>query len=713
MRILLSFFVLFYIGWIPTGDAQSSRRSTRSGSQTSTRARTSVRSGRTSSRQSTSVREGEETKEEKEKKRGTSSVRSGRSSARSGRGSGNAPKSTTSTRSSAARSGRGGSVRSGRGATPATPAATITQKSKAPARSGRSSSARSGRGGTSVKRSARSGRASSGGTVRAGRSRGGGTSSNARSASSPIGGAISTGASMTSSLPSMSSVVSQSSGQDMEQQILSTEECKKRHKLCMKDFCNDENNKYKPGTCLCHASVAKLRPLEDGLFDMLRRIQMMNAQKAAIKSGATYSEFNEAAAEQLGLNNEEDEDDPWADSVDYGLDNLLDEDTKRKEGPALYKEASEACKQYIDLCPLSKRYIVKTYEAQMNKDCIAYSNNLRQAKQKAQMVMQKLFNDQKEIEHKISNKYDAGECANELKSCMIETAGCGTDFANCSTQEILKEKKIYCKDILDQCQDVKQKVWEKFLRDATSEGQSYTQAQYAQCARDLQSCMLPYCGENWIDCATDADLNNKKPYCQDKLIPCEAKMGEIWNAFKKDAKGKGKKAQQQEQQQEQQEQQQEQQEQQEQQQDEEEEESTRITKCNSGKTSYENCMQSLVLEDITSARNNKCFENLSDCKEGEFSSLLAEWEPQIAEAVEQKNYAYLICAGEPDKVYKKVRRNRSYYFSNCDIPVGSTSYLLINEYNNSIAKGLNPYEIGIDFGYRAMSFDANTKLDIP
>ncbi|MBN2676352.1 MAG: hypothetical protein JXR30_03825 [Alphaproteobacteria bacterium] len=335
-----------------------------------------------------------------------------------------------------------------------------------------------------------------------GRSRGSGRTTTARSASTPTF----TGSPVAGSAVANTSIFAQEEDVNLEEQILSTEECKKRYEACMGDFCQDPSNKYNPGTCLCHPSISKFRPREEGLFQKLKRIQIMNSQKEALKLGTTYKAYNDDVAEQMGFNEEdENSDDPWADSVDFGIGNLMDGgDAKRKEGDALKEEAMDACAQYLKLCPSGKKYILKAFDAKMNRDCIGYNNSLREAEQKAEMVMQKLYNDQQAIQQKMNNKYTAGECAQELKGCMQETAECGEDFAFCKTQKLLEEKKIFCENILDQCADVKDTIWTKFIEYVTGanpEKKVSVEIQYRQeRMKELEDCVRPYCDSSMTVC---------------------------------------------------------------------------------------------------------------------------------------------------------------------------------------------------------------------
>ncbi len=508
-------FLLFILGMFfvsSSSEAQRTRRTTSKSRTTGARSGRAVRSGKTVSTKSSK----EEEKTNGSSRRGTrgstsSTQTTTKRSARSGRSTSSAPAS---------------SARAGRGKTQSK-APTSTAKSPRSARSARSgrstSSARRGRGGTASSSSVPT-------VARAG---------SARSGSTPI----------TSSAPAINLTpgkvqYAQPNSIDREEQLLSMESGKTRFNACMDDFCNDTDSVNPAGRCLCSANIAKLRPLEDKVTGQMKKLFQMTSNVEAAKLGIEYELFNESTLEKLGLNEEEDSENPWdLDNVDFGLDALLGEENKRKEGASLYKDAEKACKPYLDITASFKKNIVNSYKASSQKSCRAYENLLTGKLRKMSFAMQATYNKLQKTEHKEANSYDAGQCSEKVREALMTTAGCGESFANCPTMAILRTKRIFVKDILNQCKIANKNnvIWKKITADAVRVGKQHSKSLISICANDLKDCMMPNCGEGWTECATDNQLEFKKNYCASKLEPCSTDKARIWKAFKTEAISRGQK----------------------------------------------------------------------------------------------------------------------------------------------------------------------------
>ncbi|OQX94466.1 MAG: hypothetical protein B6I23_01180 [Rickettsiaceae bacterium 4572_127] len=332
---------------------------------------------------------------------------------------------------------------------------------------------------------------------------------------------------------------------DKEEQLLGMEETKKRWGVCMDDFCNDTDSINPAYRCLCSANIAKLKPLEKKVHEKMKQLLQLTSNVEAAKMGIQYQIFNEATLEKLGLTEDEnDTENPWdLDNVNYGLDQLLGEENKRKEGLALFKDSLGACDPYLKLSASFKKHIVASYQASTQKSCLAFQNSLTGKLRKMEFVFQSAYNKLQKAEHKEANQFSAEECSKQVKNVLITTAGCGENFENCQTKALLESKRIIVSDILDKCKNVNKNdvIWKEIVGSGKRESKKHSKSLVSQCATDLKDCMQPHCGNGFVDCATSNDIEYKKNYCLVKLDPCLNDKNKIWSQFKKEAIKFGKK----------------------------------------------------------------------------------------------------------------------------------------------------------------------------
>lgn len=579
---LLPFMVLFLCvsfsveGQRSFSDSETSgRRSTSSRSKRS--ARSGKRSARSGNRSSNRKRRSRRSRSNAEQANGSErSARSGRRSARSGRGRGASATqgvdSTTGRRSRgssssaatatgsrrSARSGRGGGASATEGVGSTTGRRSRGSSSSVTTATGGRRSARSGRGGGTSSVAAPTQPAAS-----ARRGRGGIATSPTRSSAPARSGSVLTTAetplihsepamtvaptaSEVQAVPTMTTATqmyAQPQTVDKEEQLLVMEEGKARFQACMDDFCNDTDSVNPAGRCLCSANIAKLKPLEDSVHKKMKQLFQMTSNVDAAKLGMQYELFDQSVLDKMGIKEDEDEETPWdIDNVDYGIEALLEGETKRKEGKALFKDAMAACKPYLDATSSFKKYLVSAYEASAQKSCRAYENSLTDKLRRYDLAMQSTYNKLQKTEQKTTNAYNASKCSQKLHACMVEKAQCGENFSNCSTREHLEERKLYCKsETLDKCQSVADTVWEEFVNNAVRIGAGAMDEQSAMCARNLRTCFEEggYCGEDNIECATAAMMENKKSLCYDTIASCDSKADSLWAAFVSETVSKG------------------------------------------------------------------------------------------------------------------------------------------------------------------------------
>ena len=182
---------------------------------------------------------------------------------------------------------------------------------------------------------------------------------------------------------------------------------------------------------------------------------------------------------------------------------------------------------------------------------------------------QKTLRDAAAEAYENANKYDLGGCVVEYRKCMIGEDACGAGFSKCVVNKaVLSEKasttpidtgvatieielttlnevtakKIHCESVLDQCQKVKDRVWNEFLKSVASELKSAEFAaeddQRRNCAKNIVSCIREVAqGEGYKE-GTDSwaiftgNFKNFEETCKDPIRQCESYSGELADGIK-------------------------------------------------------------------------------------------------------------------------------------------------------------------------------------
>ncbi len=293
------------------------------------------------------------------------------------------------------------------------------------------------------------------------------------------------------------------------------EECKTKYYGCMDSFCMLDN--ANGGRCLCSNRnaeldkvLAEIQKLDEQSYAMatsgVERINMGDSADAVQKmvdniTGSMDDSNKKTRARTLNLdawNNvyETDEDDVFGTAGATDISNLT--------GDELQAAVMDLCVKQMPECSRDISMLKLMYAQQIKSDCAAYENSLKQQKaasakklQTAQTAMREAALEQ----YQNANKYDLGQCTIRFKQCMQTTADCGDDFSKCAavvaadnaqtkvgkknkvqnytikgavssitiaatTYDTLLAKKPMCESVTKQCVDVKDKVWDAFLREA-------------------------------------------------------------------------------------------------------------------------------------------------------------------------------------------------------------------------------------------------------
>ncbi|MCL1892398.1 MAG: hypothetical protein FWF97_03895 [Alphaproteobacteria bacterium] len=394
------------------------------------------------------------------------------------------------------------------------------------------------------------------------------------------------------------------------------EACKNKYYGCMDSFCMLDNDSG--GRCLCSDQkaeldvvLAEIEKLDRQSYDMATRgvekIELgAKADYVMSTAGAIAAESMEdkpatavtgrPARPQLDLsawNNDSFggafDADPFAETVEIG------DPLKGKSGDALHSTVRNICVQQIPECAKDLRMLQMMYAQNVQSDCNAYRNELSRRKTSSQQKLaaaERALRDAALESFETANKWDLGQCAVEMRKCMITTGGCKDDFTGCvgivaaqnaagargaktvaitgvttkieiaaSTMDAMLSKKPLCESVTNSCIAVKDKVWDVFLREIAPTLKTAELAAESNnrmsCIGNIADCFQQGCRENMDPNNPDGsfDLCLTRPeaminICKVQLEACgiptssqaAAESHEIWgyvtarlNAMKVDA----------------------------------------------------------------------------------------------------------------------------------------------------------------------------------
>lgn len=387
-----------------------------------------------------------------------------------------------------------------------------------------------------------------------------------------------------------------------------SQECQDAYYGCMDSFCMLENTTG--GRCKCSDKNAEYDQMLTEIQNMDQQSYVMQtegvsllkmgksadevyamAQSAADKVTASKKESDTTKKSSVDLsawNKDWFDDDSLFEEEDLSLP--LESELTSKTGDGLHATAARICTQQIpSQCKASASMLRMVYVQKIQSDCAAYSNSLKQQQmestQKLQTARQSLRDTALE-KYNEANKYDLGGCVREYNACMQREDTCGEGFTSCvtlsasdnlqnnnpgtvakqttiqstyssitlsiSTMEQLMSKRVFCESILEQCVNVKDQVWNAFLRSAaptikTAESDVESNLRM-NCIKEVSECFRTGCAEqmdaNKDGASYDMCLSNPDLYkslCKPKLEPCLLATGgtydkpddsSLWNALK-------------------------------------------------------------------------------------------------------------------------------------------------------------------------------------
>lgn len=350
---------------------------------------------------------------------------------------------------------------------------------------------------------------------------------------------------------------------------------------CMDSFCMLDN--ASGGRCICSdknaeydAILEEIQKLDEQSYQLatvgVERIEMGDAVDAVMsKTDSVTKRVTADAAkskrQSLDLSSwnslDLDFDADAEDIFDFSSDGVS---IANKTGDALYRAAAKLCNAQIPECKSQSTLMDLMYKQRVRSDCTAYENSLRAARTQS---AQKLYAAQSAMreaaleQYRNANKYDLGQCTVQFKQCMQTTGGCGDDFTGCvdlaaratvngtqtkqktikgtsskikisaETYDTLEAKKALCMTVTEQCVNVRDQVWDAFLREAAPQIKSaeliVESNLRTSCISNISNCFQKACHDtmdpndpegSYDMCLTRPDT--LRSVCKVEIDPCEA-----------------------------------------------------------------------------------------------------------------------------------------------------------------------------------------------
>ncbi len=357
---------------------------------------------------------------------------------------------------------------------------------------------------------------------------------------------------------------------------------------CMDSFCMLDN--ANGGRCICSdknaeydSILAEIQSLDEQSYQMatvgVERIEMGDDANAIMKKTQEITksiEKDSAQSKRKSLDLS-----AWnLTEVDFDADvedifSLASDGTAitNKTGDALYRAAAKLCNAQIPECKSQATMMELMYKQRVRSDCTAYENSLRQQRtQSAQKLAtaQSAMREAALEQYRSANKYDLGQCTVQFKQCMQTTGGCGDDFTGCveysvregmvrgdktgktktikgtfsqiklsaETYDVLESKKELCMSVTQQCVNVRDQVWDTFLREVAPQVKSaeliVESNKRTSCISNISACFQKACKDNMDPNDPDGsyDMCLTRPEtlrsaCKVEIDPCEGAIPNI------------------------------------------------------------------------------------------------------------------------------------------------------------------------------------------
>lgn len=317
------------------------------------------------------------------------------------------------------------------------------------------------------------------------------------------------------------------------------EVCQEKYYGCMDAFCMIDNENG--GRCACSDKKAEYDKILKDIEELdLRSYELATSGVEQVEMGLNADDIMSAAdsvVAKLDAKKKRSLVDLslWGDKEDEKSMGMSELDGK--EGQDLYNAVHGICTNRMPECANDVAILKMMYVRQIDSDCAAYDNSLKQKKLKAQQNLdtaQRALRESVMEQYQSANKYDLGQCTLKFKECMQTTAGCGDDFSGCatvvamdntntvksakrnakyliegaksgieislSTYDTLVAKRVMCENVTKQCVKVADQVFDAFLRDVAPQLRSaelIAEDDVRQnCVVNISDCFQQACKDN-------------------------------------------------------------------------------------------------------------------------------------------------------------------------------------------------------------------------
>ncbi len=370
------------------------------------------------------------------------------------------------------------------------------------------------------------------------------------------------------------------------------QECYDMYYGCMDQFCITDNSNG--GSCACSDDSIEFEKRWNAVLEMTEEAERVRTEEVEkVKAGADADIIFGAEREYDEDGNIVDVDDKIAkdkkaqeradllamfeDDFEEDEDIFEDSDTDMQDavGAALYRSANEICMQQVpDKCEKDMAFLKQVYSRQITSDCKGFENTVKAKESEAKKLLASAESEVRAAlkeSFESANKYDRGQCMVEYKKCMMTEDACGKDWASCvftiasenmqnnetkstagtkvetvntyditeSTMKILESKRYICEHVLDECVNVRDMVWNDFLREAAPTirvAETKVESQFRQsCLGTISTCIQNACkddiegkGVATMDaCLARPDM--ARSFCKVEIDPCERMEPMIWD----------------------------------------------------------------------------------------------------------------------------------------------------------------------------------------
>ena len=391
--------------------------------------------------------------------------------------------------------------------------------------------------------------------------------SSARSATTPTTGKVKARAATQSAIVNGTKISAASKN------VAVNQECQTKFDGCMDSFCMMDGGDG--GRCRCDNKVKELDAFLKQIDANDKKSYMLaTAGVEKIEMGAdgdaVFTQVQSVKDEFIGQSSKKQNDklaiffNDDSDEIQQKVQDVI--------GAELYQTSFELCSEYIPECKSELPILNSLYKQRVRSDCVAYENSLkkqRDASAQKLAAAQTALREAALEQYRSANKYDLGQCTIEFKQCMKTTAGCGDDFSGCTTvaataeaqtathsrkkvskqhtiklsnttieiaaatYDTLDAKKPLCMGVTDSCTNVRDQVWDAFLRESAPQIKSaelIAEDKFrTQCVTNISNCFQKACKDNLDpndpDGSYDTCLSHPEAFeafCKVQIQPCQA-----------------------------------------------------------------------------------------------------------------------------------------------------------------------------------------------